>query len=90
MRKEVLESGDEIHYPERFDKIGVLYEMRILGKVAVVDSTAIRGGRPIWFESGCSGPCIHVQVLGANRVYQASALDVTHSTRLSPMIFDTP
>ena len=51
MRKEVLESGDEIHYPERFDKIGVLYEMRILGKVAVVDSTAMRGGRPIWFES---------------------------------------
>jgi hypothetical protein len=76
VRKELLECGDEIHYPERFDKIGVLYEMRILGKVAVVDSTALRGGRPIWFESGCSGPCIHVQVLGANRVYQASALDV--------------
>lgn len=76
MRKELLECGDEIHYPERFDKIGVLYEMRILGKIAVVDSTAMRGGRPIWFESGCSGPCIHVQVLGANRVYQASALDV--------------
>ncbi len=45
MRKEVLESGDEIHYPERFDKIGVLYEMRILGKVAVVDSTAMRRGK---------------------------------------------
>ena len=90
MRKDVRETGEEIRSAERCDSIGVLYEMRILGKVAVVDSTAMRGGRPIWFESGCSGPCIHVQVLGANRVYQASALDVTHSTRLSPMIFDTP
>lgn len=74
--KQTLEHGDETHYPDVFDKVSILYEMRILGKTAVVDSTAMRGGRPIWFESGCSGPCLHVQVLCANRVYQASVLDV--------------
>ena len=77
MIKEELEHGDEIHYPEVFDKVSILYEMRIAGKTAVVDSTAIRGGKPIWFESGCSGPCVHVQVLGANRVFQASVLDAS-------------
>jgi len=76
VRKELLEHGDEIHHAELFDRIGILYEMRVLGKPAIVDSTTMRGGRPVWFESGCSGPCIHVQILGANRLYQASTLDV--------------
>lgn len=82
MTKELLERGDEIHYPGVFDKIGILYEMRVMGRVAVVDSTAMRGGRPIWFESGCSGPCIHIQILGASRVYRASVLDVMTCTFL--------
>ena len=76
MRKELLEYGDEVHYPAIFDKISIFYEMRVLGDKLVVDSTNMHGGRPIWFESGCSGPCIHVQVLGASRVFQASTLDV--------------
>jgi len=77
VKTELLEPGDEANYPATFSKVSILYEMRILGKTPVVDSTATRGGRPIWFESGCSGACLHVQILGANRIYQASVLDVS-------------
>ena len=77
MRKELLEVGDELHFPEIFDNITILYAMNVLGRFAVVDSTALRGGRPVWFESGCSGPGLHIQILGANRVYQASIMDVS-------------
>mmetsp|Transcript_26553 Transcript_26553/g.80105 ORF Transcript_26553/g.80105 Transcript_26553/m.80105 type:complete len:99 (-) Transcript_26553:1731-2027(-) len=86
VQKKLLEHGDETHYPETFDRLSILYEMRLVGKSAVVDSTAMRGGRPIYFESGCSGPCIHVQVLGANRVYQASTSDV----RVAVPLFTRP
>ena len=52
--------------------------MRLANEPAIIDSSALRGNRPLIFRCGASGPCLHVQILTAHRIDRGSLLDVPY------------
>jgi hypothetical protein len=70
---ETVEAGDEKTYPRPYQWVGVRYRASV-GGVVVEDCVAQHIHRPIFFQSGTSGPALHLQLLGCTNLAAADIL----------------
>ena len=68
--KVIISEGDMLTYPQIHEWVKIDYSIRRQGDSRVIDSSAKRG-KPLLYQAGCSGPCIHLQVLQANGIHAA-------------------
>ena len=68
--KVIISEGDMLTYPQIHEWVKIDYAIRRQGDSRVIDSSAKRG-KPLLYQAGCSGPCIHLQVLQANGIHAA-------------------
>lgn len=71
--KHTIIKGDPTSRPVPFTPVTVLYELRVNNHL--VDSSAMRANRATSFIAGCSGPCLHVQLLSCHRLDEGSIFD---------------
>ena len=71
--RETILEGDELTFPEVHDWVTVKYKCLNEKTGEVLDESKVHH-QPMKYQAGCSGPCIHLQVLGADNIHAADLM----------------
>lgn len=70
---QTLSEGDGKTFAKVHDWVTLHYNLTLRDSDEVIDNTYL-ANRPLSFQSGCSGPCIHLQVVGCTGIAAADVL----------------
>lgn len=66
-----VHEGDNRTYPKTFDWVKINYQAKVGSHM--VDNSHWHG-QALKFQAGCSGPCLHVQILGCDGIHAADLM----------------
>lgn len=70
---QTLAEGDGKTYAKLHDWVTLEYTLTTEGSDTIIEDI-FRAKRPLIFQSGCSGPCVHLQILGCTNIAAADIL----------------